>query len=400
MRKNLVFLILIISINLNAQISVFDSYENGNVELVSVSQKENSIFVKPALKTDSNTTRCWFNFGLTGYDTSKTTTINISYTSYVVIPQYPVYSYDYKNWHRIKMEYVDAGVKKIRAKFSEDTVYIAAGYPYDYTKMINYVSDISNNYLVDTFTLTTSPEGLRIPYFVISNKSYEATDVVWIIARQHAFETTLNYSLEGFINYLISDKRKPKRLLKNTIIYIVPMVDVDNVFVGASGRMQKPVDYNRDWSNNPYWNTVRIIQEKIIETIEGKNYRIFLDFHSTYPGASNPIFGIFNEYKEDDYGFANVKKFLSIFKHNAGYSLNEIKGDMEKDYADAFNNGIKNPMIKVSDFATTVECDWNINHNGKQLTQYELRNVGALMAETLCDYLNMSDYIELKEETH
>ena len=49
--------------------------------------------------------------------------------------------------------------------------------------------------------------------------------------------------------------------------------------------------------------------------------------------------------------------------------------------------GIRDKDISVSDFASTVECDWNINNNGKDLTQQELRNTGYLIAKALSIYL-------------
>jgi hypothetical protein len=166
------------------------------------------------------------------------------------------------------------------------------------------------------------------------------------------------------------------------------MVDVDNVYIGGSGRMQRPVDFNRDWSLEPYWLAVEEIQKQIIATSNLYKYRIFFDFHSTYPGTLRPTFGLFNEYTQFDKGFKRLRNYFQIFKTNSGYELVELSGDLKNYYADAYNSGQLYPFIKTKDFSTTVECDWNINNNYKDLTINELKNVGRLMAESLCDYLN------------
>ncbi len=387
MKNILITTILLLSFSLSAQIKVFDNFENGNVELVNTNDSANLLEIIPALKTDLNTTRCWFNFGVTGFDTTKDLSVYIRYTNLIIAPQYPVFSYDKLNWKRVKTTQTKTKSVTFSAKFNSDTVYFATGYPYIYTQLISYVDSIASNKFVDTLTLEISEGGLKIPMIVIRDTNSKPTDMVWITGRQHAFETTLNYSMEGFVNYLISDAKKARKLRKNTVIYIVPMVDVDNVFIGASGRMQKPVDFNRDWSTKPYWKAIKRIQELMAETIKKYNYRIYLDFHSTYPGASYPVYGIFNEYSQNQPEFHNIKHFFSIFKKNAGYSLDEINGNMDKFYADAYSAGLRDSLIKVTEFSSTVECDWNNNYNGKPLDKSELRVVGALIAETLCDYL-------------
>jgi len=387
MKIYLTFLIFASVISLNAQINVFADYENGNVEFISSNDSLNSVFIRPSLENDVNTTRCWFNFGLTGFDTSQNCIVEIEYINSIMAPQYPVFSYDKINWQRIKTDNTENRSVQFTTKFLEDTVYIATGYPYIYSKMIAFVDSVAENEYTDTSTLVISEGGLRVPMLIIGDTNVNHSDIVWITGRQHAFETTMNYTMEGFIRFLISDDKKAKKIRENTVFYIVPMVDVDNVFLGASGRMQKPVDFNRDWSLTPHWKAVKEIQELIIETNKIYNYRVFLDFHSTYPGATRPIWGIFNEYKQNQVEYRKLKRFFNTYKKIAGYPLSEISGTMDKFYADAFSSGLRNPDIKVSEFSTTVECDWNNNHNGKPLSQNELRRIGELIAESLCDFL-------------
>lgn len=388
MRHFLILIFFVFSFSLHSQISVFADFENGNVEYISSDTIKNSLTFKPSLETDLNTTRCWFYFGITGHDTSRVLTIDYQYVSSVIAPENPVYSYNQKDWYRLEAYYGTGRTKQVKFKFENDTIYFATGYPYNYTDVLNFVDSIAENQYIDTSTLVISEGGRRVPMFVIQDKNEKPEDLVWIIGRQHAFETTMNYTLEGMVKFWISDDDKAVEMRENTLIYVVPMMDVDNVFIGASGRMQKPVDFNRDWSKNPHWKAVRKTQELIKETSQKYNYRVFLDVHSTYPGTTKPRFGLFNEYENDEKEYRNLRKFFRLYNKNAGYNLDEIEGNMKEKYSDAYSNRMIDSTIFVTDFVSTVECDWTFNHNNEPLTRKELRKVGKLIAESLCDYLN------------
>jgi hypothetical protein len=302
-------------------------------------------------------------------------------------PEYPVYSTNQKKWERTKAVTTNNFSKKVEIKVKSDTVFFATGYPYNYTRLLHFVDSISQNKYIDTMTLTYSEGGNRVPMFTIKDNKEKPTDLIWIICRQHAFEVTSNYTLEGMINFLSSDKKEAKEFRKKTIVYIVPMLDVDNVILGASGRMQKPVDFNRDWSKNPYWKAVKNTQEQVQITAEKYNFRIFFDVHSTFPGTTTSRFGIFNEYEKTKPEYTNLKNYLRIYKNIAGCRLDEIEGNMNEYFADAFYSGIRPPYIRTTDFCTTVECDWTTNQNGNHLTINELRQIGENMSKALCEYL-------------
>ncbi len=388
MNKIIFFICLLFPFVSESQINIFSDFENGNVQIISINDSLNTIIFEPSLISDNNTTRCWFYFGISDFDTSRVLNIEEKYSSYFTAPNTPVYSFDNKNWHRLHVDSLFGQKKYYSGKFDTDTLWFATGYPYSYSKVVDFVDSIAKNKFVDTSTLCRSEAGLKIPFIEIKDSNYTQKSMIWIIGRQHAFETTLNYVLEGMIKYFVSDNKYAKRFRKKNIIFLVPMMDVDNVYKGASGRMQKPVDFNRDWNNSPYWNAIKAVQKKIKATSKIYKYRIFLDVHSTYPGTTKPLFGLFNEYSDNQLSYRKIKKFFKIFHKKAGFQLKEIRGNTSNFYADAYNMGIVNDSAAVSDFASTLECDWNINNNGKELTISELKKTGYLIAKSICVYLN------------
>ncbi len=383
MKKILILPLLLTFFNISAQIQVFSDFENGNVELLSANTTFNYIVFRPSLEDSTNTTRCWFYFGITDFDTSQVLTLQNFYSIEVAAPNNPVYSYDQKHWFRLSTDTIVNHKKIYKNKFTADTVFFAAGYPYTYSHILQLVDSLSENPLIDTFTLTYSENGHRVPMFTIADKNFSQKNMIWIIGRQHAFETTLNYALEGMIDFFLSDDKVAEKLRRNTIIYIVPMMDVDNVIKGASGRMQQPIDFNRDWTQNPHWNAVCAVKDSIKKSAKKYSYKIFLDVHSTYPGANKPIFGLFNSYDKNRKEFKNLRHFFKTFKKIAGYELVEIRGNMNKNYADVYSAGQITDSVKTSVFSTTVECDWNDNFNGNSLTISELRRVGYLIAKAV-----------------
>ncbi|MEA3450384.1 MAG: M14-type cytosolic carboxypeptidase, partial [Bacteroidota bacterium] len=387
MKRTLFLLLLVCPLMIKSQIKIFSDFENGNTEIISVDDTNNRVFFKPALINTQNTTRCWFYFGITNFDTTKILQIEEQFTKYYIAPNYPVFSFDNKNWKRLKVDSMVGNKKYYSGKFNADTLWFATGYPYTYSKMMKFVDSVSANKYIDTSTLVYSEKGLRVPILEIKKNKSKIKNMIWIIGRQHAFETTLNIVIEGMIEYFVSDEYYARKLREKTVVYIVPMMDVDNVYSGASGRMQMPVDFNRDWNLNPHWNAVKSVQHKIKETNKLYNYRIFLDVHSTYPGTSKPLFGLFNEYKIEQAEYFRLKKYLDIYKKTAGFNLVEIKGNTSNFFADAYSMGIRDKSVAVSDFSTTFECDWNINNNGNDLTRKELKRNGYLIAEALCVYL-------------
>ena len=61
------------------------------------------------------------------------------------------------------------------------------------------------------------------------------------------------------IEWLSSDDESAIALRRKAQIFVVPIMDVDSVEKGSGGKWQLPHDHNRDWSDKPYWNSVKEI---------------------------------------------------------------------------------------------------------------------------------------------
>ncbi len=384
MKRLVVFLILIFSLSLRAQIKVDTNFENANARVYRINSEKNEIYFTPELKKNQ-TTRCWFYFKVWNF--KKFLPLKIYEINYEdkLVPSYPVYSTDRKHWKKIKAQAISNNVRLFRIPaINADTIYFAAGYPYTYSDLMNYIRSVADNPYIDTSSLTISEGGLQVPLLAITDTSVKGEkDMVWIIARQHAFETPANYCTEGLINFLLGNDLMADSFRRSCIAYIVPMVDVDNVFHGRSGRLQNPVDFNRDWRDDPHWNAIRELISMIETSAEIYDFRIFMDIHATFPGTDQPVFAYFNIFPEDSPQYENIHQFWMIFSTLTNIIPQEVNDYSQENYADRYI-AMTYPYI---DFATTLECDWNLTEDYRQWSPQMWRNTGSILAKTLAIYL-------------
>ena len=71
--------------------------------------------------------------------------------------------------------------------------------------------------------------------------------IVFMIARQHPFETSCSYLMDGFLRAMVQDTKALRSLLELCEIHIVPMLNVDGVIAGNSRVNLAGQDLNRQW---------------------------------------------------------------------------------------------------------------------------------------------------------
>lgn len=76
--------------------------------------------------------------------------------------------------------------------------------------------------------------------------SEDAEHCVWLIARQHAWETHTNFCVEGVVRWLLTDAAAAAR--RQVCWKIMPLVDPDGVVAGASRFNRLGWDTNRHWA--------------------------------------------------------------------------------------------------------------------------------------------------------
>ena len=100
---------------------------------------------------------------------------------------------------------------------------------------------------------------------------------IFMSARHHSSETMANWVLEGVGEAFLADDELGEWLRGNVELMMVPFVDYDGAQAGDQGKVRKPHDHNRDYSEFLYPETKAITEW--IGKHAGGRLDIFIDVH-------------------------------------------------------------------------------------------------------------------------
>ena len=145
---------------------------------------------------------------------------------------------------------------------------------------------------VKVFELCKTRNGRSVKAFRINNEKSNVSKKygIWLQARAHAFESGGSWVLHELMQWILSNDPDAVKLRECSIITIIPIVDIDGVVDGRTGKNQLPYDHNRGWEKEPsFWPEVRKIKSMLKEMAHQNMLDMFIDFHG--PGAqSHPYF--------------------------------------------------------------------------------------------------------------
>jgi len=309
----------------------------------------------------------------------------VKYSQLYYLPVLAAYSYDKITWFRYAGTIVGDS-KEFTRTFSQSPVYFCYGYPYTYSDMLNYVGSISNSLFVWVSNIAQSIGGRDVKMVRITAPcvSDSAKFIVWILGRNHAMETHSNIVLEGLINFLVSGDVKADRLRRRAIIYIVPVMDVDNAFWGGTGKDQLPVDFNRDWDSPSYWQAVIAVKQKILETTQNNPLKIFIDSHNPFPGQDDNNTWFYSKYSSGPKS-ENLDFYRKLFQESGGYVINRqpmyaTDGQTSSAWVDS--------VISNIDFSVSTETSWVRRTDNTEFTIPLYRFHGESLGKSLNDYIS------------
>jgi len=291
-----VIVCFLVSGALQAEVEVHSDFDNGNGTLYKWEADQQKLLVN--VKRVRGCRNIWWHFRITGLTPGQAITLNCNHDS-IAGEANPVYSTDGENWQR----FADQS-RPYRQKFDSETVYVARNTPYPYGKSLRLAERMKGKKNVQVLTLCKSEGGRDVVMlrFTDAETPDNGKKLIWIQARQHAFESHGSWVAEGSAQWLASDAPAAASLLKRAIVYVIPIMDVDSVFEGAAGKDQKPVDFNRCWSDSEdikRWNAVDAVIKKLDVETKTNPLAFFLDLHDPWypephhwhvlPGADHKV---------------------------------------------------------------------------------------------------------------
>jgi len=166
----------------------------------------------------------------------------------------PVFSEDGENWQPVSETGWDEAKDEVTFTLRPRAATIWVGHvpPYSHTRLLHFLTDIGRSSHAIVEVIGRSVLGRELHLVTVTNAARPdaAKRVVWLQARQHAWEAGTSFVLEGALRFVVSDDPVARRLRDETIFKFTPMVNPDSVALGE-------VRFNANgWDPNRHWDEV------------------------------------------------------------------------------------------------------------------------------------------------
>jgi len=204
-------------------------------------------------------------------------------------PDFPVYSYDGKNWERINnkslvndSEVKDGKIIVVEQKFKKDRAWISYQYPYTSTHLNDYIKIIKDSPFCKIEIAGYSTKRREIKQISITDFGIplKKKKIAWFTGLQHPAELGAGWGLEGMIDFLLSENIVAKEARERYMFKIIPIVNVDSVYEGRGNIHSSLKNLNREWEKPDPVSEVKSIKKTLDEwKAQGNPIDIFIDFH-------------------------------------------------------------------------------------------------------------------------
>jgi len=112
------------------------------------------------------------------------------------------------------------------------------------------------------------------------------------------------------MEWLTGDSPDAVWLRENTLVFIVPIMDVDRAATGDGGKESTPHDHNRDWSDEPHYPEVAEVQDRVEIWAAQNRLALFVDLHNPGSGDRKAFFYTAPTEVSNEYRTARQRVFL------------------------------------------------------------------------------------------
>jgi hypothetical protein len=370
----------------NTNLSVHTDFEGASAEIVEVDTAAQTIRLKPGGDPDRGWPVWWY-VRVDGIAPGSDVTIVVQNPEMGdwARPRRATYSLDRRTWRHTAPGTTEGKSISYTQTIPARQAWFAWGPPFTPTDGSDLVHRLARRCAgAEAFVLTRSPEGRPIPALrsCCGDTPTEDRPVVWIQARQHAWESGSSWVGRGFAEWLMGNDPAAQRLRAAAEIVFVPVMDVDNAATGNGGKNQTPHDHNRDWTDDPVHPAVAAAQKKLRAYARDDRLSLFVDLHNP-SFADDSTFVFTPPFNRMD--APTQKAFQRFIATNAEYIQSPIPftpdpREMGPDYGDRWDAISNHWVVQHSPegvVGLTLETPWNTRHSttdgymvvGRQLGQ-------------------------------
>jgi hypothetical protein len=380
MRRFVLLLIVLLAPSLHAgdvpELKVSSDFSGGSARVQSIDQATRNIQILPNEVKDRGWV-CWWYFKLEGIQPGETITLEVGGGVWAQ-PHRAVFSLDNEKWTHTEAGKLVNGRMLYTQKIDAKEAWFAWGPVFTQKHAQALVDNAAKTCpSAKAFEFCKSADGRAVPALRITESKDEKPFGVWISARQHAWESGGSWVCKGLVDWLVSDDARAAALRKKAVFTIVPIMDIDDVELGAGGKGRVPNDHNRDWCDTPRWPEVRAAIAEIKRLSAAGTFDLFVDLHNPSANDKNPYFYTSAKTELSQRGFTNLQSFLSCAKEEMTGPLKFLGKTMndgptyDKDWKKISKNwvyGNSTPHVT----AVTLETSWNVPES----TQDNYQRVG------------------------
>lgn len=389
----------LLELPLQADLQVSTDFEGGNAEVVRLDQASSTIRIMPALR-EGRGWPCWWFLRLDGAEPGQTVTLEVQAQTAPYAngkrlaavwcqPKHASISTDSITWtHTEQATVTEEKVAVYRIPVEKSPLWIAWGPPFLPTHAETLLLDIEARVPgAKKFELAKTRAGRPVSGLRIGDT--EASRQVWVNARQHAWEAGGSWVGRGFIEWVASDEDAAKNLRATTCLHFIPIMDVDNVTIGAGGKDSIPRDHNRDWAAEPVYPEVAAAQRMIADIERRQGLDVFIDLHN--PGADDPVF-FFGPFDFDGLPGISQRHYTRWIELAAKHMTQPVPVQSKYRFAtyvtsqeerSRMSSGWVRENVSERAISVTLETVWN----SRLMTQDGYQRVGRQLGESLAAWL-------------
>lgn len=164
----------------------------------------------------------------------------------------PVFSTDGSHWTHFPEGSWDDKTKELTLHFTPagEELFIAHVPPYTPKDLARLLADVEKCADARIEVIGRTCRGREIPMVTVTDFATpdEQKKVVWLQARQHAWEAGTSYVMEGALRFIsLQDDAAARELRRTTVFRFTPMVDLDGAAAGNVRFNANGYDVNRHW---------------------------------------------------------------------------------------------------------------------------------------------------------
>jgi len=388
------------------ELKVSSDFEGGSVRVVSVDPERRTIAFTPGGDPNRGWP-CWWFFRIDGLGDGQTATLELSGSpaparnngrdtgkpldSGWAMPERASVSNDGVAWRHTEPGERAGAVLRYKVLGTGGPLWVAWGPPFTPKDTEHLVAEARKTQPdVEEFVLCKTREGRPVQGLRVRAADKPKAPVVWIHARQHAWESGASWVARGLVEWLVSGDAEAARLRSSVEVLVLPIMDVDNVATGNGGKEADPRDHNRDWAEKPVYPEIEAAQARLKEFSKEGRLGLFIDLHNPAPGDKRPFFFVAPQSLLAPIGQLRRERFLET-------AARQIKGPLPVLEKPRITGADYHPLwrqisgVWVSEngnpetVAVCLETSWNTPHS----TTEGYRTVGRQLGLTIAEFVRV-----------